>query len=121
MTDPEYGRCLAPHCKYWANRCKSNYCQPCCERIHIGAVWTWHPRPNGEMYKFTPGSHSALPVHYGGYDTKVPDKEIEDPAPPVVGAIEEVTDVGTTIIPVKDNSYFSPRGGASGFPIQYDK
>jgi hypothetical protein len=58
-------------------------------------------------------------MHYGGQSNH--SVEIEDPASPVVGAIEVVTDEGKVIVPVKDNSYFTPRGGTSGFPIQYDK
>lgn len=126
VIEPTYGRCMGPNCKFWAGLCKSAYCQPCCEKIHNGSVWSWHPRPDGSVYRFIqsptsvgPSSpHSMLPVHYGGHDAK---GEIEDPAPPVVGAIEDVTDEGKVIVPVKDNSYFAPRGGASGFPVQYDK
>jgi hypothetical protein len=59
-------------------------------------------------------------VHYGGQDLKT-EIAVEDLAPPVVGTIEDVTDEGKIILPVKDNSYFTPRGGTSGFPVQYDK
>lgn len=113
---------MAPQCRYWANRCKSNYCQKCCESIHLGVVWTWHARPDGIVYKFQHGDvHSALPTHYGGADMKAEKSEITDPLPPVVGQIEDVTPDGKTLLPVKDNSYFSPRGATSGFPVQYDK